>query len=67
MEVLALTLDITGKIMVAYTALAVHNRVRKEHKIDGGVFRAMKREQMIGVAGIIFMILGYVLHLIIKL
>lgn len=63
MENLALTLDIIGKIMVAYTALAVHTRVRKEHKIDDTVFKAMKRESTIGIAGIIFMIAGYIIHI----
>lgn len=62
MEILALTIDIIGKIMVAYTALAVHNRVRKEHTIDTAVFRAMKREQLIGIAGIMFMVLGYIVR-----
>lgn len=63
MENLALTLDIIGKIMVAYTALAVHTRVRKERKIDDTVFKAMKRESTIGIAGIIFMIAGYIIHI----
>ncbi|MBI2640309.1 MAG: hypothetical protein HYW91_00265 [Candidatus Sungbacteria bacterium] len=67
MEIIALTLDIIGKVMVAYTALAVHRRVRKEHKIDKAVFYAMKREQLIGITGIIFMVLGYILHIFIKL
>lgn len=49
--------------MVAYTALAVHTRVRKEHKIDDTVFKAMKRESTIGIAGIIFMIAGYIIHI----
>jgi hypothetical protein len=62
MEIIAYTLDITGKIMVAYTALAVHNRVRQEHKIDGAVFRTMNREKILGIAGIILMIMGYLLH-----
>jgi len=63
METIALTLDIIGKIMIAYTALAVHSRFRKEHKIDDVVFRVMKREQTIGILGIVFMISGYVLHI----
>lgn len=67
MEILASTLDIIGKIMVAYTALAVHHRVQKEQKIDAPVFQAMKWEKVSGVAGIILMILGYLLHLFIKL
>lgn len=62
MERIALTLDIIGKIMIAYTALSVHYRVRKEHTIDRTVFRAMKREQFIGIAGTVLMVLGYVLR-----
>ncbi|MDP2695954.1 MAG: hypothetical protein Q8O87_01735 [bacterium] len=64
MEILALTLDIIGKVMVAYTALAVHHRVRNEHKIDGAVFKIMKREMIVGVLGIATMIAGYVFHII---
>lgn len=67
MEILASTFDIIGKVMIAYTALAVHGRVRKEAKIDASVFNAMKREKIIGVAGIVLMVLGYLLHLSIKL
>lgn len=63
MEIIASTLDIVGKVMVAYTALAVHNRVRKEQTIDFIVFRSMRRENTIGVLGIVLMILGYAIHL----
>lgn len=66
MEILASTLDILGKVMVAYTALAVHGRVRKEQKIDASVFSAMKWEKFVGMAGIVLMVLGYLLHLSIK-
>ncbi len=67
MDILASTLDIIGKIMVAYTALSVHRRVQAEHRIGMTAFRAMRREQRAGVIGIVFMILGYLLHVIIKL
>jgi uncharacterized membrane protein YidH (DUF202 family) len=67
MEILALTLDIIGKVMVAYTALAVHHRVRNEHKIDSAVFKIMKREMVVGVLGIALMIVGYVAHLLINI
>lgn len=67
MDIFASTLDIIGKVMVAYTALAVHSRVRKEQKIDSAVFRAMRKEKIIGILGIILMIFGYFMHLSIKL
>ncbi|MBI4159986.1 hypothetical protein HY504_02370 [Candidatus Wolfebacteria bacterium] len=63
MENLPFTLDLIGKIMVAYTALAVHGRVRREQRIDSAVFRAMKKEKIAGIAGVAFMILGYIMHI----
>jgi hypothetical protein len=61
-ELLAFTLDAVGKVLIAYTAIRVHYRVRKEHKIDDKVFSSMKREQALGVWGIIFIVAGYFLH-----
>lgn len=40
--------------MVAYTAITVHHRFWKEHKIDEMVFKVMKRGQIIGIAGTVF-------------
>jgi hypothetical protein len=34
MEFFGFTMDVIGKIMIAYTAIMVHHRFRKEHKID---------------------------------
>ena len=49
--------------MVAFTAIAVHHRFLKEHKVDEGVFKAMKRERFIGILGVILMIIGYFLEI----
>ena len=57
------TLDVVGKIMIAFTVLMVHHRFRKEHKVDEKVFKAMRREQVIGLVGIALIIIGYVLRL----
>lgn len=59
MEIIALTFDVVGKIMVAYTAIRVHFRVWREHKIDDMVFAEMKREQIAGISGIILIAIGY--------
>lgn len=64
MEIVAETLDIIGKIMISYTAVMVHYRFRKEHQIDEKVFGEMRREQIIGIIGIIFMVAAYILKLI---
>lgn len=60
-------LDVIGKVMVAYAAIKVHRRFWKEHKVDGLVFRAMKREQIIGILGIALIIIGFVLQIPSKL
>lgn len=67
LEFLGFTLDVIGKIMVAYTAIAVHRRVWKEHKIDKTVFTAMRKEQVIGIIGIVLIVIGYLLQLPAKL
>lgn len=64
---LGFTLDVIGKIMVAYTAIAVHRRVWKEHKIDKAVFAAMRNEQIIGIIGIVLIVIGYILQISTKL
>ncbi len=66
-ELLGFTLDVIGKIMVAYAAIKVHHRFWKEHKVDEFVFKAMKREQIIGITGIILIIIGFLLQIPSKL
>ena len=59
----ATTFDFTGKILIIVTALLVHKRVKIEHRINKKVLREMKLEQGFGILAIIFLVLGYVLHL----
>ena len=63
-EVVALTLDFIGKILIGVSVLFVHNRVSIEKKIDKYVLKEMKREKLIAILGIIFISIGYVLHLL---
>jgi len=67
LEFVGFTLDVIGKIMVAFTAVMVHYRFRKEHKIDERVFRTMRREQQLGIIGIFLIILGFLLQAPFKL
>ncbi|MCH7883007.1 hypothetical protein IIA95_01160 [Patescibacteria group bacterium] len=62
MEFFGFTLGMIGKVMVAYTAIRVHYRFRKEHRIDERVFVTMRREQTIGIAGIVLIVIGYTLE-----
>ena len=66
-EFVGFSIDVVGKVMVAFTAIMVHRRFRKEHKIDERVFRSMKREQLLGIIGIFFIILGFLLQVPSKL
>lgn len=62
-EFLGFTLDVIGKVMVAFTAIMVHRRFRKEHKVDERVFRSMRREQLLGIIGISLIIIGFILQI----
>lgn len=63
MGILAFTLDLIGKILVSFTAIMVHHRVAREHKIDKEVFEEMRRERNLGLLGIVLMIVGYLIHI----
>ncbi|MFH1866636.1 MAG: hypothetical protein ABIJ81_00945 [Patescibacteria group bacterium] len=67
LEILAMTLEAAGTVMIAFTALMVHHRVRKEHSIDERVSRMMKREQFLGWTGVSLIIIGYFITLAIRL
>lgn len=67
LEFLALTFDVLGKILLGITVLLVHRRVIREHRIDRPVLLEMKREQFLGLLGIIFIVIAYFLELYAKL
>ena len=58
------TIEMLGHLLIAYTVIMVHYRFRKEHKVDTKVFREMRREQIIGVAGVVFMLAGYFVKIV---
>lgn len=57
------TLDVIGKILIAFTAIAVHQRVAHEQKIDKQVFKAMRRERKVAIWAIFLIAGGYLLQL----
>ncbi len=60
----AISFDFVGVILLVVIALLVHKRVRTAHRIDEKVIREMKLEQGIGIISILFLVTGYVLHLL---
>lgn len=55
---------LTGEIIIAYAVIAVHDRMREEHKIDAAVYRTMRRERGFVVAGIVLLFIGFGLRMI---
>jgi len=66
MDLIALTFDVLGKIMIAYTVLQVHFRFWKEHRVDEVVFKEMRKERIVGIIGILFIIIGYLMNIAIR-
>jgi hypothetical protein len=67
LKIIALSLEFSGTLMIAFTALRVHHRVLREHKIDKDVFRVMRREQYIGIIGAAMVTTGFLLNIFILL
>ncbi len=67
LEFVSTIFEFIGTILVAFTALKVHHRMLMEHKIDTHVFRAIKREQIIGVIGIALIVTGFFVDIIVYL
>lgn len=61
-RIIGLTLEFIGTTLVAYAALRVHHRFLSEHQVDENVLSIMKREQRLGVLGVLFIAVGYVLQ-----
>ena len=62
MELISLSFETAGTLMIAWAALSVHHRVLNEHKITSKVFRIMRLEQRLGILGMVFVAAGYALH-----
>lgn len=63
LEIIALTSDVLGKILLGVSALLVHKRLKREQKIDKKVLKELKREQLISIFAIILIVVGYLIHL----
>lgn len=59
---IGMTASIIGEVLIGLAVLNVHKHIIKEHKIDRRVFKAIKREKIIAMSGIILMIIGYIVQ-----
>lgn len=62
MLLLAIILETTGTLLIAYAALNVHHRFYKEHKVDEAVYNEMKKERKVGIAGIALVLVSFVIQ-----
>lgn len=64
---IGLVLDTIGKVFIGLAVLMVHRHVFKEHKIDADVLRAMRKEWLLTLSGILLIVIGAALQLIFHL
>ena len=56
---IGLTLGTIGKIILGLAVLRVHVLIIREHKIDKLVLSSMKKEQIVTLIGLTFIVIGY--------
>lgn len=62
LEFIGETFDVCGKVLIALTAIAVHDTLQKEHEIDEAVGKTVRKEHVYGFLGITLIIMGFVLR-----
>jgi len=62
-QIVVLTVDVLGTLMIAFAAIMVHHRVLNEHKIDKKVLFDMRREQIVAIIGVMLVLIAYVMEL----
>lgn len=59
-----LTLGTVGKLVLGVAVLRVHAGILKEHRIDNAVLRAIQRERLVTFAGLMLIVIGFVLEVL---
>ena len=64
-EFVGLTFEVVGSVLIGLTVLVVHRGLMKEKRVDKVVIKEIHFEQIIGVTGIIFIVIGYLVRFLI--
>jgi hypothetical protein len=64
MELLGLTLQTLGELVIGLLVIRVHHRILKDRKIDGPVFQDIRVEQVAGAFGLALVAIGYAVRVI---
>ena len=59
-----ITLGTVGKLVLGIAVLRVHVYILQEHKIDGVVLRALRREQYVTTFGLLLIVLGFLFEIL---
>ena len=54
-------LMVLGEVLIGISVLLVHRRMMQDHRIDKKVIRDIRKEQLVGILGIAFIIVGYIM------
>ena len=58
-----ITIGFIGKVLLGITVIRVHAHIVHERHIDKKVITAMRKEKVFALAGVLFMIIGYLLEI----
>ncbi|NCN99303.1 hypothetical protein COU62_02175 [Candidatus Pacearchaeota archaeon CG10_big_fil_rev_8_21_14_0_10_35_219] len=61
-EVIPTTLEFLGTFLIGIAVLRVHIKLGKEHKIDKKVLKAIRREEILTLIGLILITISFILH-----
>ncbi len=59
-----ITLGTIGKLILGIAVLRVHIWIFREHRIDNVVLNAIKREHVVTIIGLGFIVLGFILEVL---
>lgn len=63
-QLVGLTLEMIGTVLIAIAVYTIHGRVMREGKIDRAIVRAMRRERSLVPLGIFLTVLGFLLQMV---
>ena len=58
-----MTLSLVGKLTLALSLILAHGKVMRQHEIDEAVIQTFKWEKTLGIIGVVFLVVGYILEL----
>jgi hypothetical protein len=62
-SIIGFSIDVIGKLLIAYAVIRIHSKVSQEHKIDRKVLMTIKQERMLTYAGVLLIVSGYLMQL----